>query len=170
MKGKKEKANETNRPKSPSHVLTARIYISIKIPSRPCETWDGRKRAKLERERERRLVARHRSHGGFGCNKVPWKSFVFLGTHSFNFDRSWSSRDSIFSSSSSPRFNTLFLSLLFFSFLFFFLFHPSRWNTRLNCRRPLGSHKKYNIFLSFDLSLSLSLSLSLFPPTFPPDL
>lgn len=86
MKGKKEKANETNRPKSPSHVLTARIYISIKIPSRPCETWDGRKRAKLERERERRLVARHRSHGGFGCNKVPWKSFVFLGTYSFNFD------------------------------------------------------------------------------------
>lgn len=50
--GKKEKANETNRPKSPSHVLTARIYISIKIPSRPCETWDGRGQNSKGREKE----------------------------------------------------------------------------------------------------------------------
>lgn len=90
---------------------------------------------------------------------------MFLGTHSFNFDPGGAKGTRYFPP---PRFNTPFLSILLLSSFFFSTFFSlssfslslGTWNTlsRLNCvGRRVGSHKKYNIFLSFDPSLSLRI-------------
>ena len=95
------------------------------------------------------------------CNKVPWKSFVFRGMHSFNFDPR-PGTDSIFPSSSSPWFNTSSL-FPFLSFLFSMpvsLYFPARWNpTELSRKTGGGSSLIKNTIFFF--------CSTIFPPVSP---
>lgn len=120
----------------------------------------GRKRAKLERERERRLVARHRSHG-FGVIKCHGNPLCSSGRIRLTLILVEQGLD-IFLLFVAPLQHPfpLHSSSFFFSFFLFFFFHPSRWNTRLNC---VGRWVliKNTIFFFHSTSLSLSISLSL---------
>lgn len=123
----------------------------------------GRKRAKLERERERRLVARHRSHG-FGVIKCHGNPLCSSGRIRLTLILVEQGLD-IFLLFVAPLQHPfpLHSSSFFFSFFFFFFFHPSRWNTRLNC---VGRWVLIKNTIFFFHSTSLSLYFSFSPPLF----
>lgn len=123
----------------------------------------GRKRAKLERERERRLVARHRSHG-FGVIKCHGNPLCSSGRIRLTLILVEQGLD-IFLLFVAPLQHPfpLHSSSFFFSFFLFFFFHPSRWNTRLNC---VGRWVLIKNTIFFFHSTSLSLYFSFSPPLF----